>query len=1157
MNYIRKNSASLIIVVVFVTIMFSVTVNFENKVSADISECDFEVIGGVEEVDYRYIAETYQLEILTGESLLISMKDEIDTTNKDSILLNDNADITISDVAIKNDSISNAAINVASDASITLNIKGNNSIISYGKQAGIRVSGGSSITIIGEGSLYAEGAENAAGIGSSLYYDEDNNIINDLGNIIINSGNIKVQGGNSASGIGGGYNSSGGSISINGGIINATGGKYAAAIGTGLYNTSGSIKITDGDIIANGGVCAPGVGVGYKSDYGDIEISGGTISAIGGDYGAGIGSGYGNSEKPCNVAITGGKIHAKGGLRGSGIGMSHLAYHDEGAILIVGGEITATGGTYAAGIGYAGLITIDGGNITTEGGRYAAGIGGSSRSKSGGTLIINNGNVKSQGGVYAAGIGGAYDGSGGNIEINGGMVTSTGGDSGAGIGGGEYGHGANICINNGTVLAYGFNKKEYSGAGIGGGYRGAGNHTEINGGFITADGGTGAEDIGDGDRYIGSKTFTTYINGGSVWAVDGKINLPSGAKSKNGEPVYPVFIGTQENKTNSSTLNKNIEVDKYNYSANTISSTDGNCEHGSVFSNSNPSVAAIIYLQEDNFVNGIDIEGLPRGFADVEKVTNFKAKTNVVYWNINRAGIYAVLRGAEGKDYEYNNNVMTLYNDSDVEIGLYTYDIYTGDNIVVSPGATSSLQISGLMIDNRGSDSEVINVSSDSSLKLSLDGRNTLYGADNCAAISVDKMGQLSIFGAGGLIAYGGTEAAALGANKDEYSGKVVIQNGFVTAKGGDGADDIDNPVIDGGSVWFVGGISVIPKDSTDKNVYPVKVPTKNPLSEVDMYNREIKIINSTYKAKTVSEHKEKCEHGENFPSNQAALLYLPADKEISLSVGSFSNGIVSVVPDSDVSSDMNMVKWPISIKLNVSERTIENRSATNLYAIFNPSYIKNKNVLWTSSNTKIATVSGGKVTAKKTGTVYITARASYNSAVCVKAKLKIISPVTGIAVPQTKIYMTKKKTYSVPVVAYTKDGSSAKLVWKSSNIKIATVSSKGKITAKKTGKCVITVKSENGKYKNINVNVVKKAKKIKKVIIKNAPKAISKGMQKRLYVKLKSGYSTNVKVNWSSSNNKIISIDKSGLVKANNKGTATIKVKTGNVSATVKITVK
>ena len=72
------------------------------------------------------------------------------------------------------------------------------------------------------------------------------------------------------------------------------------------------------------------------------------------------------------------------------------------------------------------------------------------------------------------------------------------------------------------------------------------------------------------------------------------------------------------------------------------------------------------------------------------------------------------------------------------------------------------------------------------------------------------------------------------------------------------------------------------------------------------------------------------------------------------------------------------------SIKLSKTSATITAGSSAQLSVTYNPANTTDsKAVTWKSSNTGIATVSGGKVTAKKAGTATITAKVGSKSATC------------------------------------------------------------------------------------------------------------------------------------------------------------------------------
>ena len=90
-------------------------------------------------------------------------------------------------------------------------------------------------------------------------------------------------------------------------------------------------------------------------------------------------------------------------------------------------------------------------------------------------------------------------------------------------------------------------------------------------------------------------------------------------------------------------------------------------------------------------------------------------------------------------------------------------------------------------------------------------------------------------------------------------------------------------------------------------------------------------------------------------------------------------------------------VKQPVtSVKLNKKTVTLKvkgsaKQKTTTLRATVSPKNANNKDVKWTSTKTKIATVnSKGKVTAKKKGTCYVIATAKDGSKKSAKCKIVV-----------------------------------------------------------------------------------------------------------------------------------------------------------------------
>jgi hypothetical protein len=172
--------------------------------------------------------------------------------------------------------------------------------------------------------------------------------------------------------------------------------------------------------------------------------------------------------------------------------------------------------------------------------------------------------------------------------------------------------------------------------------------------------------------------------------------------------------------------------------------------------------------------------------------------------------------------------------------------------------------------------------------------------------------------------------------------------------------------------------------------------------------------------------------------------------------------------------------------------------------------------------------------------------------------------PVTAIRTPLKTLYL-KKGTSFTPLV-YTdsvnpttkKAGATANLTWTSSKPKIATVDkATGTIRAKEAGAVKITATASNGKKLTITVNVVKNAVKLKDVAFTKPPASLKTGKTAILKLKVTPAKATNLNVKFSSSNKKVLTVDKAGKLTALKKGKAKITVKIGKKTYVKTITVK
>lgn len=152
------------------------------------------------------------------------------------------------------------------------------------------------------------------------------------------------------------------------------------------------------------------------------------------------------------------------------------------------------------------------------------------------------------------------------------------------------------------------------------------------------------------------------------------------------------------------------------------------------------------------------------------------------------------------------------------------------------------------------------------------------------------------------------------------------------------------------------------------------------------------------------------------------------------------------------------------NVILSKTSLALKPKQSTTIKASVFPSTVTNKSVVWWSSNPKVATVKNGKIVAKSAGTTIITVKTKDGS------NLKATCKVTVSDIKLNKTKATLKKGNSLTLKA-TVTGNSEKVVWWSSDRKVATVSKTGKVTAKKAGKATIYAKA-NGVTTTFRVTV-------------------------------------------------------------------------------------
>ncbi|MBQ8133900.1 MAG: Ig domain-containing protein, partial [Clostridia bacterium] len=184
-----------------------------------------------------------------------------------------------------------------------------------------------------------------------------------------------------------------------------------------------------------------------------------------------------------------------------------------------------------------------------------------------------------------------------------------------------------------------------------------------------------------------------------------------------------------------------------------------------------------------------------------------------------------------------------------------------------------------------------------------------------------------------------------------------------------------------------------------------------------------------------------------------------------------FTEAKLSVVDESgSVIGGVNGVAVT-GITVNKTSLTLNKGKSATLEVVVEPNDATNQDVVWTSANKNIATVSeAGVVKAVKVGTTTITA-ATADGKYTATVKVTVNSPATKITLNKTSATIGKGKTATVTAKIEPTDCTDKTITWKTSDSKIATVKN-GVITAKAVGTATITATTASGKTATCKVTV-------------------------------------------------------------------------------------
>lgn len=243
-------------------------------------------------------------------------------------------------------------------------------------------------------------------------------------------------------------------------------------------------------------------------------------------------------------------------------------------------------------------------------------------------------------------------------------------------------------------------------------------------------------------------------------------------------------------------------------------------------------------------------------------------------------------------------------------------------------------------------------------------------------------------------------------------------------------------------------------------------------------------------------------------------------------------------------------------VKLNKKSLSLNKGGQYLLVTTISPSNASEKGITWTSSNTKVATVSSsGLVKAVGNGAAVITAKTK-DGGFTAKCTVNVSSLVTGIRVSPTEFDLAKGQSKTLIANVFPTDASNRSVKWTSSDPKVVSVNSKGVATGLKSGKATVTATTVDGGYSascDITVYIP-----VTGVSLSSTEATVPKGNTILLTAKVVPSNASNNAVRWSSSDSSVVTVNTAGQITGKKVGTAVITVSTtqGNYSDNCIVTV-
>ncbi len=310
-----------------------------------------------------------------------------------------------------------------------------------------------------------------------------------------------------------------------------------------------------------------------------------------------------------------------------------------------------------------------------------------------------------------------------------------------------------------------------------------------------------------------------------------------------------------------------------------------------------------------------------------------------------------------------------------------------------------------------------------------------------------------------------------------------------------------------GAGEYFQLEASVLPENATDKTIIYIALNNRVQVSNdgrilakkagssyvlVESANRKRQVVTVEVKNApgTISLNgtKKKLEPGKSFqikpvlPTGTASnvISYVSSNESVAsvsstgkVTAGNEGSAVITVQTFNGKKAELKITvakNIPVEkVKLPVTKLTLGVGEPYALKAEILPKNASNQKLSYGTSNNKVKVTSNEKITAKKTGSCKVTVKASNGKKAVVSVTIKKAPGKITLNSEQKTLKVGKKFQIKITLP---KNTASNKISYSSNKKSVASVSSSGKVTAKKKGTAIITVKTFNGKKAKLNIIV-------------------------------------------------------------------------------------